>query len=364
MEMLMVLAWLIVAIGCWVGYQLVRQNGRILLQLESLEKQLAEFKLPAAPPAPAPPAMPAGLPVGMPAPAFELPDLSNQQHSLAEWRGRRLLLIFFNPGCGFCRQMAADIAALPLEDQDKPMPLLVSTGSAEDNRKLMQEHGIHAPVLLQKQMEVASQYRVNGTPIGYLVDAEGRIASEMATGATALLELAAQEQGEAAHAGQAAPKVGHELTNSKIKRDGLPAGTPAPAFQLPRLGGGELGLDDFRGRKLLLLFSDPGCGPCQQLSARLSEAWSPQSPVQILMVSRGSVEANQAKVKEHKLAFPIVLQKQWEISKLYAMFATPIAYLIDEQGIIVRDVAVGADAILALLAGARSPVIHEVARTA
>ena len=33
------------------------------------------------------------------------------------------------------------------------------------------------------------------------------------------------------------------------------------------------------------------------------------------------------------------------------MFATPIAYLIDEAGIIANDVAVGPDAILALLAG-------------
>ena len=45
-----------------------------------------------------------------------------------------------------------------------------------------------------------------------------------------------------------------------------------------------------------------------------------------------------------------MLQQQWEISRKYAMFATPIAYLIDEQGVIARDVAVGTDAILSLLA--------------
>ena len=32
------------------------------------------------------------------------------------------------------------------------------------------------------------------------------------------------------------------------------------------------------------------------------------------------------------------------------MFATPIAYLINEQGVIARDVAVGTDAIVDLLA--------------
>ena len=35
-----VLPWLLIAIGTWLAYQLVRQNGRILLRLESIEKQI------------------------------------------------------------------------------------------------------------------------------------------------------------------------------------------------------------------------------------------------------------------------------------------------------------------------------------
>jgi hypothetical protein len=42
------------------------------------------------------------------------------------------------------------------------------------------------------------------------------------------------------------------------------------------------------------------------------------------------------------------MQRQWEISKQYGMFATPIAYLIDERGINVHDVAIGVEPILAL----------------
>ena len=70
------------------------------------------------------------------------------------------------------------------------------------------------------------------------------------------------------------------------------------------------------------------------------------------MISKGEPKENRAKVKEHGLSFPVVLQQQWEISRRYAMFATPIAYLIDEQGIISHDVAVGTDAILALMGSA------------
>jgi hypothetical protein len=47
-----------------------------------------------------------------------------------------------------------------------------------------------------------------------------------------------------------------------------------------------------------------------------------------------------------------VLQQQWEISRQYAIFATPVAYLIDPGGLIVADIAVGADAILDMMSKA------------
>ena len=70
--------------------------------------------------------------------------------------------------------------------------------------------------------------------------------------------------------------------------------------------------------------------------------------LQVLMVSRRDAEATRAKAAKLGLTFSIVMQDQWEISLKYAMFATPIGYLIDEQGIILKDVAVGVAPILVL----------------
>jgi len=160
------------------------------------------------------------------------------------------------------------------------------------------------------------------------------------------------------------------LTRSRLKRDGLKAGTPAPEFRLPRLDGrGELALSELRGRRVLLVFSSPGCGPCDALAPELEKfhreqqrekippspqpsppgGGEPTSCVEVVMISKGEPKENRVKVKEHGLTFPVVLQQQWEISRRYAMFATPIAYLIDEAGVVVHDVAVGTDAILELL---------------
>src|SRR5262249_11629688 len=81
---------------------------------------------------------------------------------------------------------------------------------------------------------------------------------------------------------------------------------------------------------------------------RLQELHQERPDLQVVVVSRRGVDANRAKAAKLGLSFPIILQRQWEISRDYGMFATPIGYLIDERGIIARDVAVGVEPILAL----------------
>src|SRR4029079_4785615 len=150
------------------------------------------------------------------------------------------------------------------------------------------------------------------------------------------------------------------LAKSRINRAGLARGTAAPAFRLPMLhlrqnastrpmrDGSETALSDYSGRRLLLVFSDPACAPCTALLPKL-EAAARQSDVAVLVISRGGVDENRRKLAECKVALPVALQAHWEISRLYAKFVTPVAYLIDEQGRIAADPAEGGTAILTLL---------------
>ena len=109
-----VLAWLAIFAGAWLCWQLLRQNGRLLLRLEELEKRLDTLEF-------GEDNQPTGLPVGAEAPAFELQDLAGEHKSLAQYRGRSLLLIFFNPACGYCRELLPKLVALspspPLEER-------------------------------------------------------------------------------------------------------------------------------------------------------------------------------------------------------------------------------------------------------
>ena len=76
----------------------------------------------------------------------------------------------------------------------------------------------------------------------------------------------------------------------------------------------------------MLVFSDPNCGPCDELSPHLQELHRRRPDLSVLVISRRDADATRAKAKALGLTFPIVMQKQWEISLKYGMFATPIGY--------------------------------------
>jgi peroxiredoxin len=193
--------------------------------------------------------------------------------------------------------------------------------------------------------------------MGYLIDAGGLIASAVVVGGEALMALTSAPATPTKDALQRGNKP---LSESRIARDGLPAGTEAPLFAVPALAGGEVSLDSYRGKALLLVFSDPDCGPCMALAPELEQRHRRGGPVQILMVTRGTVAENQPKADEYGLTFPIGLQKRWEISQQYAMFGTPIGYLIGPDGRTVGEVAVGMENLLSTYDAASADAGKEV----
>jgi peroxiredoxin len=143
-------------------------------------------------PAAAAPRPPAGLKIGEPAPDFSLPDLAGKTVKLSDFRGKRTLVLFWRPSCGFCARMLPDLKAWETNATNgAPKLLVVSTDSEADNKAM----GLRSPVLLDKAgISVGGKFGAGGTPMAVLVDADGKIASELAAGAPAVLELAAQDQ--------------------------------------------------------------------------------------------------------------------------------------------------------------------------
>jgi hypothetical protein len=67
-----------------------------------------------------------------------------------------------------------------------PKVLVVSAGAVEANKEM----GLDSPVLLDQQFATGRAFGAGGTPSAVLIDEAGKIASEVAVGAPAVLELA------------------------------------------------------------------------------------------------------------------------------------------------------------------------------
>ena len=346
----------LILISSWLGfYEIVKQQGRILLRLDQLEQALE-----AAGNSPAhlvEEAGPVGLPLESPFPAFTFPDLAGNMVALADFRGKSVVLVHWNFECGFCDLIAPEIARLDADLQQRNVQLvLLSYGDAESNRKEAAEHNLKCPILLMKDDDKIAPFEQLGTPAAYLLDGEGRVAAPLAMGADQVPGLAREAAGLEASASAAGngqrKKLSSErsLSESRIERNGLPTGTPAPVFNLPDLQDRMVSLEAYRGRRLLLVFTDPHCGPCDELApdlVRRYQRWQ-RDGLDMILVGRGRPEENRQKAQEHGFRFPVVLQEKWNLSKQYGIFTTPVAFLIDENGVIAEDVAVGRDPIVAL----------------
>jgi peroxiredoxin len=411
-QILTIVLLLAILLSLWVGlYQIVKQQGRILLRLDSIEASRGSAGVGVQNAAQQ--AEPEGLPLQSSFPTFGLPDLAGRTVALEEFRGKRVLLLHWNFECGFCDSIAAELARLePSFEKGNVQLLLLAYGEAEANRKYAAEHGLKCPILLLREGEKPKPFEHEGTPAAYLLDEEGRVAAPMGRGAREVLALALDAAGPELQAlepgistphgsgthgepqrGDAAPSHRISVPNFLVRQEiglgdvikrvtsalgikpcagcerraavlnrwmvfsglagrGLKAGTPAPAIHLPDLQGRMVSLEDYRGRRVLLLFTDPRCGPCDELAPHLVRLYGEYANdgMGVLVVGRGDAEENRRKARKHGFEFPVLLQdRKWNISKAYGTLATPAAFLIGEDGVIARDAAVGRDAILALV---------------
>lgn len=138
------------------------------------------------------PQVPTAVAPGGPAPVFKLPDLAGADVELSDFVGRQILLLFWNPGCGFCQRMLEDLKALETgKGRSQPELVVISRGGVEANEAM----GLRSPVLLDDSFMIAQRFGAPGTPSAVLIDPEGRLASPVAIGADAVLELAGHHPG-------------------------------------------------------------------------------------------------------------------------------------------------------------------------
>ncbi|MCX5718535.1 MAG: TlpA disulfide reductase family protein [Nitrospirae bacterium] len=111
-------------------------------------------------------------------PDFTLPDLDGKNVTLSKFRGKVVLLNFWNTWCGPCRAEMPSLNNLFLELKDKGLVVLsISIDTSEEPvRAFISERKLVFPVLMDKKQKVyAKKYFLYGLPVTILIDKKGII---------------------------------------------------------------------------------------------------------------------------------------------------------------------------------------------
>ena len=126
--------------------------------------------------------------------------------------------------------------------------------------------------------------------------------------------------------------------------DKVKVGSVAPDFTLPSQAGEMVSLEEYFGRKPVVLFfypkdDSPGC--TKEVCAFRSnfEAFS-KLDAQVIGISSDSVESHRSFAAKHDLYFPLLSDERGNIRRLYGvpktfgLFPGRVTYVIDREGVV------------------------------
>jgi peroxiredoxin len=283
-----------------------------------------------------------GLPIGASAPDFELPDVNGRnvqfEHLLA--KAKPILFFFVSPNCNPCAALLPEIEAWHEELKDKINFVFISSGKAKENSDKFASENLKQ-ILLQKDREVATLFGALWTPTALLINVDGTIASRVAAGDAAIRELV--EKIKAQNLEEKFLFVVNGNGNGKPPK----IGESVPEFSIEDLSGKQISQDNFQGKKTLVAFWSLTCPHCVNMMEDLRE-WEKQKGLDepnLVVFSDGETEAH----KNLSLKSPILIDKEYKIAKKLGMDGTPSAVLVNEDGRIISETAIGAPQIWTLL---------------
>lgn len=119
--------------------------------------------------------------IGQPAPEFSLQDQNGKTHSLADYRGKTVVLEWTNPECPFVKRhyKAKTMTTLSKIYSNKNVVWLAVDSShfvtPESSNEWIKEHKIKHPILQDPSGEVGRKYKAKTTPHMYVVSPEGNL---------------------------------------------------------------------------------------------------------------------------------------------------------------------------------------------
>lgn len=129
--------------------------------------------------------------------------------------------------------------------------------------------------------------------------------------------------------------AGSKNVNKTSQIGTLKIGAKAPNFELTTLTGEKMKLSDYKGKKIMLNFWATWCPPCKAEMPEMEKFYQ-QKPNDLVLLAVNIDPQNDVKgfAAKDRITFPILLDKDSSVNKMYQIMAIPTTFFIDENGII------------------------------
>jgi peroxiredoxin len=113
--------------------------------------------------------------IGKPAPDFTLTDINDDDVTLSDFKGKKVLLNFWATWCPYCVKEMPDLNKLYKENEENLVVIGVDVGEdVEIVNKFLKENNVDYPIILDTNGRVALKYNAHiSLPTSYIIDEEG-----------------------------------------------------------------------------------------------------------------------------------------------------------------------------------------------
>ncbi len=285
-----------------------------------------------------------GLPIGATVPSFDVTDLGGVHRTTRSITSENVPVLFFfvSPTCTPCKVLVPKFREWAESLSGKVNIVMISSGTIEENSEKFGDLKAGA-LFVDDEREFADAVGAKWTPSALYVDQNGKIASHIAAGDTAIVELVRKIE---------AADLTEEFTyftsvNGHNEHNRIELGRRIPKFETDSIDGRKVSSEDLHGKKTLVTFWSSTCSHCERMAPDLKE-WDLSRQTDepnLVLFSDGDIEPH----VKLGLKAPIILDRGNQISEKLGMFGTPSAVLIDEKGRFASEIAVGAKHIWSLI---------------
>ena len=119
---------------------------------------------------------------GLPAPDFTLPDLEGRMVSLADYKGKVVLLNIWATWCPPCVEEMPSMEALYRKMRGEAFDILavsIDTDGSKSVTPFMQKHKLTFPALIDTKGLMQNLYRTTGVPESLIIDKKGVVVEKI-----------------------------------------------------------------------------------------------------------------------------------------------------------------------------------------